>query len=68
MTERLFGVVVVAKRLKRCPTTIRRYIRTGRLLAIRGPGTTRGGNYRIPESSILDFLGTSERFLGHSRP
>ena len=55
--ERLFEVSVAAIRLKRCPETIRRYIRAGRLRAIRTPGgAVRGGNYLIPETAIEEFL------------
>lgn len=59
MTDRLLQVSQVAKRLKRCPETIRRYIRQGRLLAHRTPGGTRSGNYLIAESAIRQFLATS---------
>lgn len=34
-SERYFEVSTVAKRLKLCPATIRRYIKSGRLKAIR---------------------------------
>ena len=46
-------VVVVAKRLKRHPETIRRYIRTGVLSAVHPAGV---GRWLVPESAIAAFL------------
>lgn len=59
--DRLLELAVVAKRLKRCPETVRRYIRSGRLRATRPPRSfgSRGGNYLIPESAVVEFLATS---------
>lgn len=49
----LLEVSVVAKRLKRCPETILRYIRSGRLEAIQ---PARFGPYLIAESMLVAFL------------
>ena len=57
--DKLLSVNAVAKRLQRTPETIRRYIRLGRLLAVRPPGDKRGGNYLIPESSLAKFVSVS---------
>lgn len=59
MTDRLLEVSHVAQRLKKCPETIRRYIRRGQLIAVRLPGQGRGGNYLIPESALRAFLLTT---------
>jgi excisionase family DNA binding protein len=48
--ENLLNVNQVAFILKVHPLTIRRYIRTGKLKAVRA-----GGNVRIKESGLLDF-------------
>lgn len=52
-------VAAAAKRLKKNPETIRRYIRAGQLAAVRAPGGRRGGNYLISESALAHFLTTS---------
>jgi len=67
MTEPLLELAIVAKRLKRCPETIRRYIRSGQLRATRAPMAdgSRGGNYLIPESSIDQFLATRDNISQH---
>lgn len=52
-SERYFEVSMVAKRLKMCPETIRRYIRSGQLQAIQ---LRAGGPFRIPESALDAFL------------
>lgn len=57
--DRYLEVSVVAMRLKKCPETIRRYIRRGLLPATRLPGTGRGGNYLIAESALQPFLHTT---------
>jgi hypothetical protein len=57
--DRYLEVAAVAKRLKKCPETIRRYIRRGLLPATRLPGTGRGGNYLIAESALQPFLHTT---------
>ena len=60
--ERMFEVAAAAKRLKKCPETIRRYIRKGRLRAVRADvGDGRGGNYLIPESALDGFLNATPR-------
>lgn len=59
MSDPLLDVRTVARRLSRCEETIRRYIRRGILVAIRAPSPSRGGNFLIPESSVLHFLATS---------
>ncbi len=64
--ETMVEVAIAAKRLKKCPATIRRYIRAGHLRAVRapaGPSSTRGGNYLIPESALREFLVTSRNIL-----
>lgn len=67
MTEqRLFDVAQAAKRLRRCPETIRRYIRSGLLPAIRPPGPRRRGNYLIAEADLEKFLSTSHDNLPHA--
>lgn len=48
--ENLFNVNQVAFILKVHPLTVRRYIKEGRLKAIKA-----GGNIRIKESSLSDF-------------
>jgi excisionase family DNA binding protein len=48
--ENLMNVKQVAFILKVHPLTIRRYIRSGKLKAVRA-----GGNVRIKESSLTDF-------------
>jgi excisionase family DNA binding protein len=48
--ENLMNVKQVAFILKVHPLTIRRYIRSGKLKAVRA-----GGNVRIKESSLADF-------------
>jgi excisionase family DNA binding protein len=48
--ENLLNVRQVAFILKVHPLTVRRYIRDGRLKAVRA-----GGNVRIRESQLLDF-------------
>lgn len=61
--ERLFKVSQAAQRLQLCPETIRRYIKTGRIRALRAEAQTlgsRGGHWRIPASALEDFL-TPER-------
>lgn len=62
MTDDLLEIAIVAKRLKRCPETVRRYIRSGRLVATRAPlgGDSRGGNYLVRESSLDRFLATRD--------
>jgi predicted site-specific integrase-resolvase len=55
----LLEVAVVAKRLKKCPHTIRRYIKQGRLQAERQEGATRGVPWLVPESAIRSFLRSS---------
>ncbi len=57
--DALMVVSIAASRLKKCPETIRRYIRSGRLRAERPPGDKRLGNYLIRESAIANFLATS---------
>ena len=64
--EKLLEVAVVAKRLRKCPETVRRYIRSGRLRAARAPGETRGGNYLVPESAVSEFLATSRNISLHA--
>lgn len=55
--DRWLGVSQVAKRLDRCPETVRRMIRSGHLHASRLPGNgRRGGNYMIAESVLEKFL------------
>lgn len=63
--ERLLEVNVVARRLKKCPETVRRYIRDGRLKATRAPlgNDSRGGNYLVPESAVDAFLATSHNIM-----
>jgi len=55
-TEHLLEVAAAAKRLKKCPETIRRYIRRGLLPARRLPGGTRRGTYLIAESALNAFI------------
>lgn len=65
--ERYLEVAAAAKRVKKCQETIRRYIRAGRLRAIRadfGAGT-RGGNWLIPESALDDLVATSCNISQH---
>jgi hypothetical protein len=60
MTDRLLDVQQAARRLKRCPETIRRYIRRGILKAGRPPiPGAKGGNYLIAETELARFLATS---------
>lgn len=59
----LLEVSVVAKRLKRCPETIRRYIRAGMLRGERvhgsGPGFSPfGGRWLVRQSAIADLFAT----------
>lgn len=61
--EPMLEVSIAAKRLKKCPETIRRYIRRGWLKAVRAQGSRRGGNYLIPESALAEFLATSRNML-----
>lgn len=56
MSDPLLEVATVAQRLKKCPETIRRYIRRGVLVAVRLPGSGRRGNYLIAESALTAFL------------
>lgn len=63
--DRLLPLSAVAKRLKKCPETVRRYIRRGLLIADRLPGGTRQGNYLISESSLEKFLATSRDISKH---
>ncbi len=65
--ETMVEVAIAAKRLRKCPETIRRYIRSGQLRAERGPGGSRRGNYLIPESALLEFLATSRNITLQSR-
>lgn len=66
VAELLLEVAVVAKRLKRCPETIRRYIRAGRLKATRPASKgVRGDSYLIPEASVRAFLATTSNKLRH---
>lgn len=67
MTEALMQVSTAAKRLKLCQETIRRYIRTGKLRAVRTPGSKRLGNYLIPESALQEFLATADNIMRHGR-
>lgn len=66
--EKLLEVAVVAKRLKRCPETVRRYIREGRLAAVRAElgDDSRGGNFLVPESALVAFLTTSGNITRHT--
>lgn len=64
--ETMVEVAIAAKRLKKCPATIRRYIRSGHLRAVRASpigSSSRGGNYLIPESALREFLVTSRHIL-----
>lgn len=67
VAERLLEIAAVAKRLKRCPETVRRYIRAGLLRATRPPNLdgSRGGNYLIPESAVREFLTTLTNITPH---
>jgi Helix-turn-helix domain len=65
--ELLLEVAIVAQRLKRCPETIRRYIRRGMLKATRVPiPRSRGGNYLVREADVLAFIvATGSNFTLH---
>ncbi|MBV9322816.1 MAG: helix-turn-helix domain-containing protein [Chloroflexi bacterium] len=52
--QRLLTVREVAERVRSSPETVRRWIRSGRLRAVR-PGGTRLG-YRVPESEVQRFI------------
>lgn len=56
---RYLTVRIVARRLGCCEESVRRYIRSGKLLAQRVPQGRRGGNYLIPEVALRRFLATS---------
>jgi predicted site-specific integrase-resolvase len=68
--ERYFEISALAKRLKKCPETLRRYIRAGKLRAVRAaPGIgTRGGNWLIPESALTEFLSPPSRNISQHPP
>lgn len=60
MTEdRYMEVAAVAKRLKKCHETIRRYIKSGKLRAVRVAFGGRGSNWLIPESAVTEILTSS---------
>ena len=62
--DRLLEVEVVARRLKKCPESIRRWIRAGLLAAQRAAvGATRRGNYLIAESDLRAFVADSRNIL-----
>lgn len=62
MDDPLLEVSVVAKRLKRAPETIRRYIRSGRLRATRPSAGRIGGHYLIAESAVAAFLSATKHY------
>ena len=51
--ERLLTVQEVAERLRSSPETVRRWIRSGKLRAVRPGGSKLG--YRVPESELRRF-------------
>ena len=54
--ERMFEVAAAAKRLKKCPETIRRYIRAGVLSGERAPGGAKNRPWLISESALYAFM------------
>ena len=58
MTDNLLTTQQVMSRLQIADETIYRYIRQGRLKAIRV-----GGLWRIPEEALQEFLGKGERAI-----
>ncbi|HEY1296398.1 MAG TPA: helix-turn-helix domain-containing protein [Chloroflexota bacterium] len=52
--QRLLTVREVAERVRSSPETVRRWIRSGRLRAVRPGGSKLG--YRVPESELHRFI------------
>ncbi len=59
MEQEYLTVRIAAKRLKCCEESVRRYIRSGKLLARRTRYGQRGGNWLIPAVALRQFLATS---------